>query len=331
MGRGSSLTEIEKGKILALKSQNMSSNNISLEINRSRHVVQNFLKKQENYGTAKSCGKPSSLTSRDKRRILRAASNQSTSINQIRANLNLSQSKSTIWRALHSSGEMQHMKMRRTPRLLEHHKTTRLNWARETMSWSTEWKKVIFSDEKKWNLDGPDGSRCYWHDLRKEPLVFSKRHFGGGSVMTWAAFGWNGKTEMVFVDGRMDSNKYQQLLQTNLLPAARAIGGRNWIFQQDNAPCHASSSTKEWFHEKNIRVLNWPALSPDLNPIENLWGILTRRVYRNGRQFQSLDDLRKSITEEWNLLSNAELQNLISSMPDRVYKVINGNGASINN
>jgi hypothetical protein len=199
------------------------------------------------------------------------------------------------------------------------------------MTWSKEWQCVIFSDEKKWNLDGPDGYRCYWHDLRKEPLLFSKRHFGGGSVMTWAAFGWNGKAEIVFLSGSINSEKYQQLLQTSLLPVGRAIGGRNWIFQQDNAPCHASLSTREWFQSKRVRVLSWPALSPDLNPIENLWGILSHRVYRNGRQFQSIEDLKKAITEEWTLLSIDQLQNLVNSMPNRVFKVINGKGSSIDN
>jgi len=42
---------------------------------------------------------------------------------------------------------------------------------------------VLFSDEKKFSLDGPDGLNHYWHDLRKEPLTFSRRNFGGGSVM----------------------------------------------------------------------------------------------------------------------------------------------------
>ncbi|CAJ0925848.1 unnamed protein product, partial [Mesorhabditis belari] len=42
---------------------------------------------------------------------------------------------------------------------------------------------VIFSDEKKWNLDGPDGVGYYWRDLRRDPMVFGTRNFGGGPVM----------------------------------------------------------------------------------------------------------------------------------------------------
>jgi len=70
---------------------------------------------------------------------------------------------------------------------------------------------VIFSDEKKFNLDGPDGYNGYWRDLRKEPRYFSKRNFGGGSVMVWAAFTHYGKVGIVFTSSRMNSAEYVQV------------------------------------------------------------------------------------------------------------------------
>ncbi|GBM33808.1 Transposable element Tc3 transposase [Araneus ventricosus] len=51
-----------------------------------------------------------------------------------------------------------------------------------------KWDDVIFSDEKKFNLDGPDGFRYFWYDLRKEKEIFSKHTFGGGSVIVWGGF-----------------------------------------------------------------------------------------------------------------------------------------------
>lgn len=62
------------------------------------------------------------------------------------------------------------------------------------MHWKEEWTSVIFSDEKKFNLDGPDGLQFDWHDLAKSKQVAMTRNFGGGTVMVWAAFGFNGKT-----------------------------------------------------------------------------------------------------------------------------------------
>lgn len=51
------------------------------------------------------------------------------------------------------------------------------------MAWADQWKRVIFSDEKKVNLDGPDGLNYYWHDLRNEKEIKMSRNFGGGAVM----------------------------------------------------------------------------------------------------------------------------------------------------
>ncbi len=74
-------------------------------------------------------------------------------------------------------------KLKRKPRLQSHHKEARLNWAQQHMSYSDEWLQVIFSDEKKCTLDGPDWFSYYWHDLRKEPVTQFSRRQGGGSVM----------------------------------------------------------------------------------------------------------------------------------------------------
>ncbi|GBN88792.1 Transposable element Tc3 transposase, partial [Araneus ventricosus] len=82
---------------------------------------------------------------------------------------------------------------------------------------------VIFSDEKKFNLDGPDGFRYFWYDLRKEKEIFSKRTFGGGSVMVWGGFATEGATPIVFVQGRVNSESYVDILADNLLPEAPLI------------------------------------------------------------------------------------------------------------
>ncbi len=108
----------------------------------------------------------------------------------------------------------------------------------------------------------------------------------------------------------------------------KKIGGKNFIFQQDNAPIHKANHTLKWFSEKKINVLNWPAYSPDLNPIENLWGILVRRVYANGKQFGSVDDLIESIVECWENILLPDLQRLIDSMQNRICEVIQKNGNS---
>lgn len=125
----------------------------------------------------------------------------------------------------------------------------------------------------------------------------------------------------------MDSNKYLKLLEDVLLKYCNQIVQSDWIYQQGNPAIHKSAYTKAWFQEHNITVLDWPACSPDLNPIENVWGELARKVYRNGRQFYSVAALKKRICKAWVEISLLFTQNLISLMPNRVFEVIQNQGS----
>ena len=74
--------------------------------------------------------------------------------------------------------------------------------------------------------------------------------------------------------------------------------------------------------------MEWPACSPDLNPIENLWGILSRKVYENGKQFEYTLDLKTLIREAWNVISIETIQNLVTSMSSRIFEVIKNSGSN---
>jgi len=108
--------------------------------------------------------------------------------------------------------------MLRKPRLSPKNIDDRFQFAISHISWVNEWKTVIFSDEKRFNLDGPDGFAYYWHDMRTEPKVFSKRQSGGGSMMVWGAIGFIKKVQLQFINNRMKSVEYQNMIGT-LFPA----------------------------------------------------------------------------------------------------------------
>ena len=145
--------------------------------------------------------------------------------------------------------------------------------------------------------------------------------------MFWGDFSWKCTTSPGEISTRIDSQGYTDILEEKLLPCASKIAGRGWIFQQDNAAIHTSKHTNGWFNRKKMRMLGWPAKSPDLNPIENFWGIMARQVYGHGRQYNTKSELISAIIHAWNNLSLDLLQNLISSMKNRIFKVINGSGS----
>ncbi|GBO38349.1 Transposable element Tc3 transposase [Araneus ventricosus] len=148
--------------------------------------------------------------------------------------------------------------------------------------------------------------------------------------MVWVAFGFNGQVGLEFLNDRQNSPKYIETLENHFMPFAENIRGRNWEYQLDNAPIHTSNATKNYLNPKNVTVLEWPPMNPDLNPIENVWGIMSRKVYENGGQFYSVNALKPAIESTCYKLEPEMLRTLIMSMEKRVYDVILKNGKTLN-
>nr|CCA26117.1 PREDICTED: similar to predicted protein putative [Albugo laibachii Nc14] len=97
-------------------------------------------------------------------------------------------------------------------------------------------------------------------------------------------------------------------------------------FQQDGASCHRARDTIVFFKDQGVIVVEHPALSPELNPIENLWGVLARAVYRDGHQFMSKNDLKstKCQIDALKLYNAGELKRAFSEQQQRrIHNAIN--------
>lgn len=144
--------------------------------------------------------------------------------------------------------------------------------------------------------------------------------------MMWGAIGWRGKSDLIICTGNMDADYYQDVLDIGLRDCAQRIGGRNFIFMQDNAPIHKAGSTMAWLEDHGMRVLDWPPRSPDMNPIENVWGRMAQIVYANGKQYATLEELEPAITAAWEEIGAEYRHNLYHSMPRRLQEVIDADG-----
>lgn len=95
--------------------------------------------------------------------------------------------------------------------------------------------------------------------------------------------------------------------------------------RQDNASVHCARPVKEWLDEQEFEwISDWPANSPDLNPIENVWGIMAQRLAN--REFKTEEDFRDAVVQEWDRISYRIIRNLYDSIPRRCKAVIDKRG-----
>ena len=123
----------------------------------------------------------------------------------------------------------------------------------------------IWSDEKQW----------VWKQKGEgliEREVQNTVKFGGGNIMVWGCMEWNGVGQLAEVEGRMNADQYVDILENHLLPSMQEfeIPVEELIFQQNNDPKHTSKKTSTWFKDNSVTLLDWPAQSLDLSPIEHL-------------------------------------------------------------
>lgn len=144
--------------------------------------------------------------------------------------------------------------------------------------------------------------------------------------MVWSWFSYHGKGPIVELKGRVDANKYIDVLKRELFPWAVNVHGEKWQFQKENAPIHTARHVRRIFCHQKVEVLDWSARSPDLKPIKNLWAILARCVYENSWHFSDMAEMKDAINVAWEDIENSVLQKLTESMPRSLKATIRAHG-----
>lgn len=303
---------------------------VSRSLGVSRCAIQAIYKKFVDTGSVENkvkMGRPQRTSLREKRTLIRLSrQNPFLSAVQLKNNWKTehSVSTSTVKRILRKYGLLGRIAAKK-PLLNKKHKADRLKWCRDHLHWNHDnFKRLIYSDECKIELFR--NKRVYVR--RVKGSRFNERYtqktvkFGGKSLMVWGAVKATGERSLVQCLPRMNASEYQRVLACGL----KEIYKRNDILVQDGAPCHTAKSTSNFLRTQKITVMNnWPAQSPDLNIIENLWSILKRSVSQ--MPAKTINDLWNNCLHVWNNIPNQTIENLFFSIPSRIRSVIHNMGS----
>lgn len=336
---GKELSLQKRSAIIALRNAGHSLRDICALEKVSLNGVQYTLKRNRIFGTVKNVqrsGRPR-VTTKQEDNFIRVTSKRDRfkTAPEIRSQLNgtrdVGVSVSTVKRRLKDANLKGRIAAKK-PLLRTINKKKRLAWAKQHKSWTpAKWKKVLFTDESKFELFGSK-RRFYVRRLPGERMLEqciqpTVKH-GGGSVMVWGCFGGSSVGDIVRIEGIMDKKKYHSILQRHAIPSGIRICGKGFVFQQDNDPKHTSILCKNYLENKqNAKVLRnmvWPPQSPDCNPIELLWDQLDRQVRET--QITSQDHMWQVLQEQWQKIDKKTLNKLIMRMPRVCAAVIKARG-----
>ena len=147
----------------------------------------------------------------------------------------------------------------------------------------------------------------------------------GGTAGMWGSISADGTTAARIFEGIMNETLYCDVLQQELTQSMGKLPNKSaYTFQQDLAPWHTSKLVQEKMAKLKLNVLEWPAKSPDLNPIEMLWSILDKKLA--AKSIYSIMELHQRLEEEWNGISQLSCLNLIDPMPDSIQKCLKSKG-----
>lgn len=222
------------------------------------------------------------------------------------------------------------------PILTRRHRQQRLAWTQHRRNWTwRQWRNILFSDESRYCISQADGRIRVWRrtgERYNDQNILEVDAWGGPSIMIWGAIGLRHLLgPVVFRDigqGRGNGVNAQRYIDQVLAPMILPHFQRHphLVLQHDNARAHSARATVDYLQQQNIRVLPWPSMSPDLNPIEHLWDHLQRQLNAMNPRPADAQQLEQCIRQAWQAVNMPTVNRLIHSMPRRCQAVIDARG-----
>lgn len=334
------LSIAERGEVIGYIKSGWSDNKIAKQMSCSQPGIGKIRKKYEENLSVEDqtrSGRPR-ITSESEDRALkfRSLKNRWQTAPALRLTVTTKQKKrpsiTTVQRRLREAGLYGRVAAKK-PLLSYKQRINRLNWAKKYKDWTIEqWRNVIFSDESPFTLL-PRSGRIYVRRRANErflpPCLIPTLKFGGGKIQVWGCFSYTKVGPLKRIEGKLTGAKYREILKNHMAPFLREMKRdkhTEFIFQHDNDPKHTAKVVKNYLKNTNIVMLDWPSMSPDINPIENLWNQLKDKLHEAYERASTLDELFDLVKASWGAIDVQRLQTLIDRMPNRCAAVIKAKG-----
>ncbi|GFX46836.1 transposable element Tcb2 transposase [Trichonephila clavipes] len=316
-------------RIIGKLEEGLSVTSVAAEFGIAHSIVSRLWRQFQTAGTAIrgfSSGRPRGITPADDRYIvLQARRNRRQTAGEIARHTTQATgrpiSRFTVARRLHGGGLFARRHVRCVP-LTPAHQRRRSLWCREHRNWKdNEWGRVLFTNESRFSLSSDSHRILIWRERgsRNHPSnIIERDRYGGRGVLVWGGIMLGSRTDLhIFDAGSVNGTRYCNEILLPYVRLFRGAMGLQFLFMDDNAPCHRTVAAEQLLESEDIERMDWPARSPDLNTIEHVWDFLGRRVAARTLPPVTFLELRLALQDEWAAMPQQLIDTLILSMGRR--------------
>ncbi|GFX34590.1 transposable element Tcb2 transposase [Trichonephila clavipes] len=323
------LDAFTRGRIIGKLVEGRNVTSVAAEFGIAQSIVSRFWRQFQTTGTAirgSNSGRPRGTTPADDRYIvLQARRNRRQTAGEITRHTTQATgrpiSRFTVARRLHGGGLFARRPVRCVP-LTPAHRRRRSLRCREHRNWrDNEWGRVPFTDESRFGLSSDSHRILIWREResRNHPSnIIERDRYGGRGVLVWGGIMLGSRTDLhIFDAGSVNGTRYCNEILLPYVRLFRGAMGLQFLFMDDNAPCHRTVAAEQLLESEDIERMDWLARSPDLTPIEHVWDFLGRRLAARTLPPVTIQELRLALQDEWAAMPQQLIDTLILSMGRR--------------